>query len=86
MNEVILPIPLFLNLLWNYLESCLSNLTILSEKICMRKFFCVVTKGDPPFTIAWSFHGHNLTSNIDFQIRTSNIGDRTSFDDSPSQL
>ena len=40
---------------------------------------CVVTEGDPPFTIAWSFHGNNnLTSNSDLQIRTSNIGNRTS--------
>ena len=41
------------------------------------QIMCVVTEGDPPFTMAWSFHGHNLTSN-DLHIRTSNIGDRTS--------
>ena len=41
------------------------------------QIMCVVTEGDPPFSIAWSFHGHNITSN-DLQIRTSNIGDRTS--------
>ena len=44
MNEVILPIPLFLNLLWNYLESCLSNLTILSEKIRMHKLCALLPK------------------------------------------
>ena len=43
------------------------------------QIMCVVTEGDPPFTIAWSFHGNNnLTSNSDLQIRTSNIGNRTS--------
>lgn len=41
------------------------------------QIMCVVTEGDPPFSIAWSFHGHNLTSS-NLQIRTSNIGDRTS--------
>ena len=40
------------------------------------QIMCVVTEGDEPFTIAWSLHGHNLTS--DLGITTSNIGGRTS--------
>jgi hypothetical protein len=38
---------------------------------------CVVTEGDEPLTISWSFHGHNLTS--DLGIKTTEIGTRTSF-------
>ena len=37
---------------------------------------CAVTKGDLPLTISWSFHGHNLTS--DLGIETSNMGSRAS--------
>jgi hypothetical protein len=37
---------------------------------------CVVTVGDEPLTISWSFHGHNLTS--DLGIQTSNMGPRAS--------
>ena len=37
---------------------------------------CVVTEGDEPLTISWSFHGHNLTK--DLGIVTTNIGTRTS--------
>ena len=40
------------------------------------QIMCVVTEGDEPFNIAWSLHGHNLTS--DLGITTSNIGGRTS--------
>ena len=37
---------------------------------------CVVTEGDEPLTISWSFHGHNLTS--DLGIMTTNMGSRAS--------
>jgi hypothetical protein len=37
---------------------------------------CVITEGDEPISLAWSFHGHNLTS--DLGIITTNIGSRTS--------
>ena len=37
---------------------------------------CVVTEGDMPLSISWSFHGHNLTSGLG--IETSNMGPRAS--------
>ncbi len=37
---------------------------------------CVVSEGDEPLTISWSFHGHNLTT--DFGIMTQNMGTRVS--------
>ena len=37
---------------------------------------CVVTKGDEPLSLSWSFHGHNLTSGRGITI--SNIGSRIS--------
>jgi len=37
---------------------------------------CVVTEGDEPLTLSWSFHGHNLTS--DLGITTTELGSRTS--------
>ena len=37
---------------------------------------CVVTEGDMPLSISWSFHGHNLTSGLGIQ--TSNMGPRAS--------
>lgn len=37
---------------------------------------CVVTEGDEPLTLSWSFHGHNLTS--DLGITTTELGARTS--------
>ena len=37
---------------------------------------CVVTEGDEPLTLSWSFHGHNLTS--DLGISTTELGTRTS--------
>jgi len=37
---------------------------------------CVVTEGDEPLTLSWSFHGHNLTS--DLGITTTDLGSRTS--------
>jgi hypothetical protein len=33
---------------------------------------CIVTKGDQPLTISWSFHGHNISS--DLGIITTPIG------------
>ncbi len=38
---------------------------------------CVITEGDEPLKLSWSFHGHNLTS--DLGIRINDIGSRTSF-------
>ncbi len=37
---------------------------------------CVVTEGDEPLSISWSFHGHNLTSGLG--IVTNNLGARVS--------
>ena len=37
---------------------------------------CIVTKGDEPLTISWSFHGTNITS--DLGIVTAPIGSRGS--------
>ena len=37
---------------------------------------CIITDGDEPLTIQWSFHGHNISS--DQGITTTNIGTRTS--------
>ena len=37
---------------------------------------CVVSEGDEPLTISWSFHGHNLTSGLG--ISTANLGSRVS--------
>ncbi len=37
---------------------------------------CTVTEGDEPLSIKWSFHGHNISSNLG--ISTTNIGSRTS--------
>ena len=37
---------------------------------------CVVSEGDEPLTLSWSFHGHNLTS--DLGISTTDLGTRTS--------
>ena len=37
---------------------------------------CVVTEGDEPLILSWSFHGHNLTS--DLGITTTELGSRTS--------
>ncbi len=37
---------------------------------------CVVSEGDEPLSISWSFHGHNLTS--DLGIVTANMGPRVS--------
>ena len=37
---------------------------------------CIVSKGDKPLTISWSFHGHNITS--DLGIITTPIGTRGS--------
>ena len=37
---------------------------------------CVVTKGDEPLKLSWSFHGHNLTSGKGITI--TDIGNRIS--------
>ena len=37
---------------------------------------CVVTEGDEPLKLSWSFHGHNLTTGSGIQI--TDIGTRTS--------
>ena len=37
---------------------------------------CVVTEGDEPLTLSWSFHGHNISS--DQGMTTTNVGSRTS--------
>ncbi len=37
---------------------------------------CVVTEGDEPLAISWSFHGNNLTS--DLGIQTGDLGSRAS--------
>lgn len=37
---------------------------------------CVVTEGDEPLKISWSFHGHNLTS--DLGVRIADLGSRMS--------
>ncbi len=37
---------------------------------------CIITDGDEPLSIQWSFHGHNISS--DQGITTTNIGSRTS--------
>lgn len=37
---------------------------------------CVITEGDEPLSISWTFHGHDLTS--DQGIQTSNHGSRVS--------
>jgi hypothetical protein len=37
---------------------------------------CIITDGDEPLAIQWSFHGHNISS--DQGITTANIGSRTS--------
>ena len=37
---------------------------------------CIITDGDEPLAIQWSFHGHNISS--DQGITTTNIGTRTS--------
>ena len=37
---------------------------------------CMITEGDEPLNIQWSFHGHNISS--DLGITTININPRTS--------
>lgn len=37
---------------------------------------CIVTKGDKPLSISWTFHGSNITHDLD--ILTTPIGDRGS--------
>ncbi len=40
------------------------------------QIMCVITEGDEPLKLSWSFHGHNLTK--DLGIQTTDIGSRTS--------
>jgi hypothetical protein len=49
--------------------------TVMNEG-AFAQLSCVVTEGDKPMTISWSFNGHNLTS--DLGIHTSNMGPRAS--------
>jgi hypothetical protein len=37
---------------------------------------CIITDGDEPLSIQWSFHGHGISS--DQGITTTNVGSRTS--------
>ena len=37
---------------------------------------CIITDGDEPLLIQWSFHGHNISS--DQGMTTTNVGTRTS--------
>lgn len=37
---------------------------------------CIVTEGDEPLSIIWTFHGHNISS--DQGLTITNIGTRTS--------
>lgn len=37
---------------------------------------CTVTEGDEPLKIRWTFHGHDISS--DLGIQTANLGSRTS--------
>ena len=42
----------------------------------LSQISCVVSKGDEPISLSWSFHGHNLTSGRGITI--TNIGSRIS--------